>query len=465
MMRDVDGLTRHYDNPLITQHLTVALQLYTANRAARPTANDPAVFHSHDPFKCLSTIPSTVAVPPPCPSVPTATAYPYHSILTNLPLQFSPSPGPLLVTACPTISPTIHTSSHRLLSHCTVNWLSLTPHFGAIPFALATYSALLPVASIVVPPDLSAATPLCKATLPDSSFVSYSLPQLLHHLRLLHTPAIFDSTPLNPTLDWLVDHYSRITGIDCSCPHTSLPDQLLWLCSVFDLIDFLSTHFQLSYFFLIVSLPADLDCGVSLADLALHRRTDSWQLQMGPTTSSALYNDAVHTCRWIYLGLRQVGLFPMPVPSFPPLRTLPSPLGDHVNPNFNHITDDCFPLPASARSPPPDFLIPSTVPHPIAVLESLPLHSTPSSFFALDPDYPASEPIFSTHPIPSPFSWLPLALRLLSVSVQTMSMLSPFPNYCHVTQHLSTFYSLERPSPFRQYPNAQQHVVFFFTPH
>ena len=26
MMRDVDGLTRHYDNPLITQHLTVALQ-------------------------------------------------------------------------------------------------------------------------------------------------------------------------------------------------------------------------------------------------------------------------------------------------------------------------------------------------------------------------------------------------------------------------------------------------------
>jgi hypothetical protein len=185
---------------------------------------------------------------------------------------------------------------------------------------------------------------------------------------------------------------------------------------------------------------------------------------MGPT-SSALYDDAVHARCWICIGLRQVGLFPMPVPSFPPLRTLPSPLGDHVNPNFNHITDDCFPLPASARSPPPDFLIPSTVPHPIAVLESLPLHSTPSSFFALDPDYPASEPIFSTHPIPSPFSWLPLALRLLSVSVQTMSMLSPFPNYCHVTQHLSTFYSLERPSPFRQYPNAQQHVVFFFTPH
>jgi hypothetical protein len=160
-MRDVDGLTRHYDNPLITQHLTVALQLYTADCAARPTAYNPAVFHSHDPFKCLSTVPSTVAVPPPCPSVPIATAYPYHSIMTNFPLRFSPSPGPLLATACPTISLTIRTGSHRLLSHRTVAWLSLTPHFGAIPFALATHSALLPVASIVVQPDLSVATALC----------------------------------------------------------------------------------------------------------------------------------------------------------------------------------------------------------------------------------------------------------------------------------------------------------------
>jgi hypothetical protein len=126
----------------------------------------------------------------------------------------------------------------------TVAWLSLTPQFGAtIPFALATHYALLPVASLVVQPDLAAATPLCEATLPDSSFVSYSLPQLLHHLSLLRTPAIFDFTPLNPTLDWFFDHYSRIKGINCSCPRTSLPDQLLWLHSVFDLIDFLSTHF------------------------------------------------------------------------------------------------------------------------------------------------------------------------------------------------------------------------------
>ena len=152
-----------------------------------------------------------------------------------------------------------------------------------------------------------------------------------------------------------------------------------------------------------VSLHADLDCEVSLADLALHRRTDSWQLQMGPT-SSALYDDAVHARRWICIGLHQVGLFPPPVPSFPPLGTLTSRLGDHVNPSFNHMTDDCFPLPASARSPPPAFLIPSTVPHPNAVLQSLPLHSTPSSFFPLDPDFPASEPILSAHLLPSPFS-------------------------------------------------------------
>jgi hypothetical protein len=323
--------------------------------------------------------------------------------MTNLHLRFSPSTGPLLATACSTISPTIRTDSHRLLSHCTVAWLSLTPQFGAIQFALATHSALLPVTSLVVQPDLSAATPPCKATLPDSSFISYSLPQLLHHLRLLRTPAIFDFASLNPVLDWFFDHYSRIAGIGCSCPHTSLPDQLLWLRSVFDLIDFLSTHFQLSCFFLIVPLPADLDCGVSLADLALHWRTDSWQLQTGPT-SSALYDDAVHARRWICIGLRQGGLFPPPVPSFPPLGTLPLRHGDHVNPSFNHISDDCFPLPASARSPPPALLIPSTVPHPIAVLQSLPLHSTPSSFFVLDPDFPTSEPILSTHPLLSPFS-------------------------------------------------------------
>ena len=147
----------------------------------------------------------------------------------------------LLATTCSAISPPIHTGSHRLLSHRTIAWLSLTPQVGAIPFALATHSALLPVVSIVVQPDLSVATPLCKATLPDSSFVSYSLPQFLHHLHLQRTPTIFDSTPLNPVLNWFFDHYSLITGIDCSCPHTSLPDQLLsWLCPVFDLIDFLS---------------------------------------------------------------------------------------------------------------------------------------------------------------------------------------------------------------------------------
>ena len=132
--------------------------------------------------------------------------------MTNLPLQFSPSPGPLLATACSIISPTIRTGSHHHLSHHTVAWLSLTSQFGAIPFALATYSALLPVVSIVVQPDLSAATPLCKVTLSDSSFVSFSLPQILHHRCLLHTPAIFDFISLD--LDWFLDHYT--SGLQAS---------------------------------------------------------------------------------------------------------------------------------------------------------------------------------------------------------------------------------------------------------
>ena len=57
------AITRHYDNPLITQHLTVTLRLYTADHAAQSAAYNPAVFHSHDPFKCLSTAPSIVPVP------------------------------------------------------------------------------------------------------------------------------------------------------------------------------------------------------------------------------------------------------------------------------------------------------------------------------------------------------------------------------------------------------------------
>ena len=404
MMRDVDGLTRHYDNPLITQHLMVALQLYTADCAARPAAYDPAVFHSHDPFKCLATHAPPVA---PAPSLrrpaPTATTYPFHALLTNMPLRFRPSPDLPLAPACSATTSPIHTGSHRLLSHRTVAWLSLTPQFGAIPFAFTTHSALLPVVSLVVQPDSYAATPLCKAALPASSFVSYSLPQLIHHLRLLRTPSIFNPTTLNQPLNKFIDHYPRITGIDCSCPHTVLSAQLLWLRSVLTLVDVLSTHFQLSCFILTISLSADFDCGVPFADLALAWRSDFWHLQMGPT-SSALYDDAVHARRWMCLGLRQVGLFPPPVPSFPPLGTLPSRLGDHVNSSLNHISEDCFPLPASALSPAPALSLPVTVPHPIAVLQPSQPPSTPYPFFALDPDFPASEPTFFPDQPPSQFS-------------------------------------------------------------
>ena len=129
--------------------------------------------------------------------------------------------------------------------------------FHLLPLLTLLYFLLFPL--LLVQPNSSVATPLWKATLPDYSFVSYSLAQLLHHLRLLCTPAIFDSTPLDPTLNWFFNHsYSRITGIDCSCPHISLPDQPLWLRSLFALVDFLSTHFQLSCFILTVSFPADL---------------------------------------------------------------------------------------------------------------------------------------------------------------------------------------------------------------
>ena len=72
--------------------------------------------------------------------------------------------------------------------------------------------------------------------------------------------------------------------------------------------------------------------------------------------------------------------------------------------SLNHVFNDCFPLPASALSPSPALSLPITVPHPIAVLQSGHPSSTPYHFFALDPDFPASEPHFFPDQPPSQFS-------------------------------------------------------------
>jgi hypothetical protein len=402
MMRDVDGLTRRFDHPLVTQHLTLAFQLYTADRAARPAAYDPTVFHTHNPLKCISHVSSVVPMSLPSP-IPLAESFPMQATLSNLPLRFRPLRG--LPLDDPSIEPssTTCTGSHVLLSHRTIAWFSLTPQLGAIPFALGTHSHLFPVASLIFQPTSFLATPLCHAALPDSFFAPYSVEQLCRHLLLSRTPAIFDSTSLDPTLNWFLDRYPRITGIDCSCPFTAIPAQLEWLTHTLSVIDLLHSHYALSCFFLFVHLPADLDCGVHLSDAALRWRHSPWQLHMGPTTS-ALYGDAVHSRRWICLGLRQVGLFPTPVPSFPSPILASSCLGDHVLPDLNQVNDTCIPLPAIISSISSDLSLPITNPHPIATLQAASPPASLSDFFVLDPDFPASEPAPSPNYIPHRFS-------------------------------------------------------------
>jgi hypothetical protein len=124
---------------------------------------------------------------------------------------------------------------------------------------------------------------------------------------------------------------------------------------------------------------------------------------MGPTTS-ALYGDAVHSRRWICLGLRPIGLFPLSTPSFPTPSLLSSCLGDHVLADLNQITDDCLPFPASLSRFPPDPSLPATVPHPIAVLQSASPPGSLSAFFVLNPDFPALEPTPILNHLPSRFS-------------------------------------------------------------
>ena len=68
--------------------------------------------------------------------------------------------------------------------------------------------------------------PLCKTILPNSTFVSYSLSQLIDHVSLLWYPLI-TAVPAFSTLDSVLTdflfQYPRLTGVDLSCPHTALP--------------------------------------------------------------------------------------------------------------------------------------------------------------------------------------------------------------------------------------------------
>ena len=88
-MRNVDGLTRHYEHPLVKQHLKVAHQLHLEDCAARPIAYDPAAFHSHNPLKCTphDTKPEAPATPV-TDTTPNPATYTNQVLLTNLPIQF-----------------------------------------------------------------------------------------------------------------------------------------------------------------------------------------------------------------------------------------------------------------------------------------------------------------------------------------------------------------------------------------
>jgi hypothetical protein len=480
MMRDVDGLTR-FDHPLVAKHLQVALQLYLDDRAARPAAYEPAVFYSHNPLKCVSHVSPLVATPTSSrattlmslapPSTCAVASYPSHALLTNLPVRFRPLPG--ISDADPSIAPssTTCTGSHLLLSNRTVAWMSLTPQLGAIPFALNSHSDLFPVASVVIQPLSFPSTPLCRSALPDSFFVPYTLSQFTRHLSLLRTPTIFDPSSLDPTLDWFIDRYSRLTGIDCSCPFLDVSAQLDWLRSVFLLIELLSSRFHLSCFIVFITLPADLDCGIIFSDLALSWCPNPWLLHMGPTTS-ALYDDAVHARRWICFGLRPIGMLPPPAPSFPTPSLLPSRLGDHVIPDLNRVDDECLALPASICLLSRDLSLPSTVPHPIAVLHSAIPPAAPSPFFVLDPDFPAIEPLPLVNHLPSRFSstfGLPFTSSTGTNYVRAFSVTELFSCYSAPPAVLACLsvdadssayaYSLSTSCPFRLGSHLVDHLI------
>jgi hypothetical protein len=266
IMRDVDGLSRRFDDPLLASYFTTAGALALYDATERPAAYYPATFKLHNPLKCP---PHTT--PPPSTDIhassfplllapETATAvFPDRAVLANLPLRYQPTahaaagnPPP---TTCHPVAPSpssVRNGSHFLLMNHTLAWFSLTPQFGAIPSALADHSKLFPVASLTFHPSLLPATAMCRARVPSSYFSPCSLTALLRNLVLLRTPFTTPAPapPLDHTLLWFLDRHLPITGIDCSCPHHSLPAQLLWLQATLLVLTLLTTHFHLSTFLL-----------------------------------------------------------------------------------------------------------------------------------------------------------------------------------------------------------------------
>jgi hypothetical protein len=134
-----------------------------------------------------------------------------------------------------------------------------------------------------------------------------------------------------------------------------------------------------------------MDCGIELSAAISAWCPSPWRLQHGPTSSS-FYGDAVHRHRWVCIGLRPMGLFPSPIPSFPDPAPSHCSYRRHVDPALNLVDSGCLPLPAIVTHMDTTTNLPATAPHQIALLQPPISVHTAHSVFVLDPDFPAIEP-------------------------------------------------------------------------
>jgi hypothetical protein len=132
-MRDVDGLNRRFDNTLLQAYKTLASQLSAEDRAAQPLAYCATTFLTHNPLKCkpLAVTPSPLlltAVPTsPSPLNQNTAA----ASFINFPIWYHPS--------IPTPDPMCSDPSFPMIRDRNITWMSLTPQFGSIPYALASH--------------------------------------------------------------------------------------------------------------------------------------------------------------------------------------------------------------------------------------------------------------------------------------------------------------------------------------
>jgi hypothetical protein len=343
MMRDVDGLSRRFENPLVEQHFAIASDLRSKDEAARPAAYASLTFHSGDPLKCQPTANITAI-----DSITVQSSFASHvppvitdfTIIANLPIRtvHQPASRPPSANSLPLLAPTC---SQALLPARTVAWISLTPQFGAIPAALLSLHTPLSIFCLICQPDDWASTPICRATLPSGYYASYNLSDLATALASTDHYSVKDDT-----MSWFLRCFDTVTGFNCTCPHLKKHSQLLWLSSLLPLLHTLFDHYALSCFYIAISLPTDLDCGNDFASMVEETLPYNWTSVCGPT-SSALYDDAVHAKRWVCTGLRQIGMFPKPSPTFPPVSDHRNTLGNHVNSTQNAIQNNAVPLPAA----------------------------------------------------------------------------------------------------------------------